>query len=432
MEHIDVSGMVNWRQDQMTNLIYNPRKDSKIFPVIFVTIWSVAQLAVFWFEWYRLLVFANVALLLFLILTNIYQKSAVAINWQLYISFLSIYAYFILASTWAPIPADANEQVLKVLAAALPAFFAGDFLARNYKINSIIYALCFVPLFYFLQSSYNLYFNGDVSIIGEFSIRSVGGAALTIMMPTCLAFYLVERKIFYLISFFLCLILIFVFQSRTGILVGFSVMFLTVYIFNKKLAYKSVLLVVPALAFLIVLFPDQLFSRLLSSDTDFNIGGTVLNELGVDRSLRVDFDRRLHTYMANRMFFDAPIFGGGYYALFQNNRYEFGIDVGAHGYPGTFAETGLIGMVLFANYLRLTWKSAKLYMLNRYDSFTNAGGVVMLIAFTGVLGVGFFHQLFESPFCALLAGILVGASSPIRKGMSPKDPVQLPASRMNI
>jgi hypothetical protein len=388
----------------MNHIFSNVKKRRELFPAIFFFVWAVAQLSVFWLDWFRILVFANIALFSASIIYGGFKGKFYKLNFSTYFLFLLVYIWIIISTMWSPVPGDAFDQAGKVIVSTIPAFAAAEILARRYSLSSILKGLYAFPIIFSFQIAYNIIYYGDPSIVDIYSIRSVAGNIFAVLCPVFFGLFLYKKNRIAMLFASISLFLIILLQSRTGILASIFGIFILSVIYNWRNTVKFSLFASPII-FALMLLPDYYsVSRFGSADTSFDVSANVLGDLAVDRSLRVDFDRRLHTFVAIEMFETSPFFGGGYYSIYLNNKYEFNVDVGAHGFIGSIAEIGLIGFSIFLLYL------FKLYKIYASRLFIDYDDRILIVAFLVMMLVGFFHQVFESVFFATLAGLISGRS----------------------
>lgn len=396
----------------------SPRNDSSPIPLLAALLLAVANLAVFWLELYKILVAANLGIALMLLAFEILMPSSRRRNWSVTLIFLALYGYVVLACSWAPVPSEAYENAGRTLAAALPAFFAGEYLARRYDLGKILTALCCMSLIFLPQLFFNAIQNEDPSLIGEFSVRTVLGTMFAVIVPISVGMYLKVKKWFFLFTGLISFAAVILLQSRAGILISPATTLFLIYIHNNKLGRNLLVFGgIPLILIASLTFSGDL-GRFTSIDTNVSVNKEIFAEFAIDRSLRVDFDRRLHTYMAGEMFSNSPFFGDGYFSMSQNNRFNFGINLTAHGYPGFLAELGLVGIMLFVLFLyfglRDFIRSAQTDPTGRMTISDRS----FLAGFAAILLAGFFHQQLESGFFALMAGILAGLGSPLKTRMN--------------
>ena len=385
-------------------------------PFLAVAALAIGHLAVFWFELYKILVFTSLGIFLILAGAEMVRPSNQRRNWAVFSTFMLIYAYIVLATRWAPIPEDALENAGRTLASALPAYFAGELLARRYNLDRILAASCVMPLIFFPQIIYNIYVYGDPALVGNFSIRTILGVIFAVVVPMSVGMYFSTRKIYYIFTAILFFMAVIIIQSRTGILIAPLTSVILIYSYDKKAARNLLSLGLLPLLFLFSLMNSDLLGRFANVDTDFSVDSNIFAEFSIDRSLRVDFDRRLHTYMAGKMFTESPIFGDGYSSMLQNNKFDFDIDLTAHGYPGYLAELGLMGALLFLFFLYYSLRDFVRLSRTRNSGTLAIADKTYLLGFAAILLAGFFHQQFESAFFGWSAGILSGlAAIPKRK-----------------
>lgn len=118
-------------------------------------------------------------------------------------------------------------------------------------------------------------------------------------------------------------------------------------------------------------------------------------------------------YVAGREFSINPFAGIGYMQLPETINREFGLTISVHGLiPGLVSEIGLLGGALvllsvLACFHGL-WRTAS-------SAGTSTERLVcshLVVSFVLLLFFGFFHQLVESPFFYLFAGLAFMKSVP--------------------
>lgn len=391
------------------NYNFTSRNRTGIFPLFFFLVWVISQLAVFWFGYYRILVFSNISLLLILVAANVVSKPCGKYRLGIYVSFILIYIWIFISCSWSPDPAASYEQAFNAAISAIPAFAAAEILARRYPLRTIFIGFSIFPILFGFQVIYNYFVFNDPAIYDIYSIRTIAGAIFSVLASLFFGLAIFERsKLNLFFAAISCAIIIFL-ESRAGTLaIGLGLLSL-IFLYSRKLFIKICLFSLPLFAVVMAMGGDVLTSRFSSADTDMSIGTSVLGDLAVDQSLRVDFDRRLHTFIAIEMLEANPVFGGGYLSIFLNNKYEFNIELSAHGFLGMFAEIGLIGFFLFMSFIYQIWKGMK---ANFYSStakwkFDYLDKILLVMVGLAIF-VGFFHQVFESSFFGIIMGLLAG------------------------
>lgn len=381
----------------------------EIFPLIFFAFWIGSQIVVFWFALFRIVPITHAILFALIYLIHFTNKVTIPPSLKLIGLYVAIYLLIIVSCYWAPEPPDSFDAALETLAAAMPAFFAGEYLARRYNLRSIFIGVHLIPVLVFPQFIYNYLIFDDFVIFDIYSMRTIIGTILAGVSPIVFGYYFVTKNKLSLLLAILCAVLVVVMQSRASI-ISVSISYLVIWMFfSPRIALFWTIIIAPFLLFSTVIVQSDYFERFSGESTNIDVSSNVLSELSVDRELRVDFDRRLHTFITFEMIQADPIFGAGYRAVYQNNKFEFGIDLPAHGYIGSFAEIGLAsGLILL-----LLWRQIFL-RCRQYLGFTIRSihdsplDYILILGFISVLFTGLFHQAFESPNFAFFTGLVIG------------------------
>lgn len=379
---------------------------------LFFSAIATAQLAVLWFEWYRILPATFILLTALLLCAQ--PMRHVRFDSQLSVLgvFITLYAYMVVSTAWAPNAQEAVVDVGRVLVAIVPPFLFGQTVGRRFSLASISFGLGLIPLPFAFQALYSAYAYGDSMLVGALSIRTILSGLCCLIAPIQLALYISTGKRIALIQLALLLVLALLIQSRSALLIVFPAVLAAAYFLSRRMFATSLITIfVVGAAALIVLPPSEIVERFSSANTNLDISESVLEEASKPAEGRVDFDRRLAAFVSLNLFLENPVLGGGYSSVLQVTRDQHHKDVVSHGFvPGTLGELGILGIVLILIFVRRSFRVFKRMTREQPESDT-----ILItgykVGFVALLAYGFFHQTLESAFFALFVGLFLGAAS---------------------
>lgn len=380
-------------------------------PVLCFGLLAVAQLAVFWFEAYRLLSIAFLLLTAALVFVQPRPGVTLSSGSQAFAGFVAVYAYMLLAIAWAPRPSDAAIEFARALAVSIPPFVFGWIVARRYSVPSIGLGFALLPVSFAFQAVYNFQAYGDAMQIDRFSLRTYLAGLICLSAPIVLARYLSYRRQIDLIFCLIALLLSLLIQSRSSLIIVLPALLYVVKEYNRR-AFNISLIAVVGVAIAAILFVASggAIGRFSPEATSLEITDAVLDELADRNEEGVDLERRAHAFIAGTLFLQNPIFGAGYSSVLQTFIDELDLEVSSHGFvPGTLGELGVLGLAIIMAFIWKCW--TLLHTLrSRMPREFSLVATGYTAGFGAVVAYGFFHQTFEWAYFPLLVGILVGAS----------------------
>ena len=322
--------------------------------------------------------------------------------------FLPVYLYLILSSSWSVIPDEAFRNAIYTLISVFPAFIFGFVLKRRYSLESIASGVVLFVVLVLLQAIYNYYQYSHFMIIDKAIMRTVVASIVILFTPIVLGIFLIKKNIIYLFGFIILLFLLLSSESRSSVLITIPAVFIVLYLYNRMLAIKSVLVFSGILLAAIFIFNLKLPERFIH--TNVNVSASVIDDLTNSTSEHADIARRLITYVSLQLFKEKPVFGAGYSSVWQTNLKKYGQNFSAHGLvPGTLSEIGILGMSLF---LLIIFRV--IYIYRKLIQNNNKSSIFLIksffIGFISLCGFGLFHQLLETVYFALIVGIFMGFS----------------------
>ncbi len=322
--------------------------------------------------------------------------------------FLPVYLYLILSSSWSVIPDEAFRNAIYTLISVLPAFIFGFVLKQRYSLESIASGVVLFVMLVLLQAIYNYYHYSHFMIIDKAIMRTVVASIVILFTPIVLGSFLIKKNIIYLSGFVVLLFLLFTSESRSSVLIAIPAVFFVLYLYNRMLAIKSVLVFGCIFLAAVFIFNLKLPERFIH--TNVNVSASVIDELTKPASEHADIARRLITYVSLQLFKEKPVLGAGYSSVWQTNLKKYGQNFSAHGLvPGTLSEIGILGMSLFLLIIfRVIYIFRKLIQNNKKSSIFLIKS--FFIGFVSLCGFGLFHQLLETVYFALIVGIFMGFS----------------------
>ncbi len=322
--------------------------------------------------------------------------------------FLPVYLYLILSSSWSVIPDEAFRNAIYTLISVLPAFIFGFVLKRRYSLESIASGFVLFVMLVLLQAIYNYYHYSHFMIIDKAIMRTVVASIVILFSPIVLGMFLIKKNIIYLSGFIVLLFLLLSSESRSSVLITIPAVFIVLYLYNRMLAIKSVLVFSGIFLAAVFIFNLKLPERFIH--TNVNVSASVIDDLTNSTSERADIARRLITYVSLQLFKEKPVLGAGYSSVWQTNLKKYGQNFSAHGLvPGTLSEIGILGMSLF---LLIIFRV--IYIFRKLIQNNNKSSIFLIksffIGFVSLCGFGLFHQLLETVYFALIVGIFMGFS----------------------
>ena len=322
--------------------------------------------------------------------------------------FLPVYLYLILSSSWSVIPDEAFRNAIYTLISVLPAFIFGFVLKRRYSLESIASGVVLFVMLVLLQAIYNYYHYSHFMIIDKAIMRTVVASIVILFSPIVLGMFLIKKNIIYLSGFIVLLFLLLSSESRSSVLITIPAVFIVLYLYNRMLAIKSVLVFSGIFLAAIFIFNLKLPERFIH--TNVNVSASVIDDLTNSTSEHADIARRLITYVSLQLFKEKPVLGAGYSSVWQTNLKKYGQNFSAHGLvPGTLSEIGILGMSLF---LLIIFRV--IYIFRKLIQNNNKSSIFLIksffIGFISLCGFGLFHQLLETVYFALIVGIFMGFS----------------------
>lgn len=394
----------------MSQFCIRTSEKSKWLLNLCLSIIFAGQIIALWLDWYRIFIASFIAAMGVLLVIHPKPRLSTGPSEKAFLSLLSVYLYMAASTLWSPITLDAVVEVAYALAATMPALLFGYLLGRRFYLHQIASSIKLGLLFFCAQIIVSGTLFGNLMLINDFNMRSVLSGFLSWTFPLLLAVYSSSKKLKDLVFVIICTTVVVISSSRALLL---TVLLGTIYwLYKSKLKAFAILIfsISFVLALIFVNYFNTFVGRFSSNHTDFDISQNVLNDFQNPTKESVDIHRRLAAYISLEKFTDNPIIGGGYSSVFQTNRDEFNIDLAAHGFiPGTLGELGFIGFVIIGififnmlSHLKFLFVSAPPY----YKTFVRGYSV----SFLCLLAFGLFHQILESPYFTLLAGILLGTS----------------------
>lgn len=322
--------------------------------------------------------------------------------------FLPVYLYLILSSSWSVIPDEAFRNAIYTLISVLPAFIFGFVLKRRYSLESIASGVVLFVMLVLLQAIYNYYHYSHFMIIDKAIMRTVVASIVILFSPIVLGMFLIKKNIIYLSGFIVLLFLLLSSESRSSVLITIPAVFIVLYLYNRMLAIKSVLVFSGIFLAAVFIFNLKLPERFIH--TNVNVSASVIDDLTNSTSEHADIARRLITYVSLQLFKEKPVLGAGYSSVWQTNLKKYGQNFSAHGLvPGTLSEIGILGMSLF---LLIIFRV--IYIFRKLIQNNNKSSIFLIksffIGFISLCGFGLFHQLLETVYFALIVGIFMGFS----------------------
>ncbi len=322
--------------------------------------------------------------------------------------FLPVYLYLILSSSWSVIPDEAFRNAIYTLISVLPAFIFGFVLKRRYSLESIASGVVLFVMLVLLQAIYNYYHYSHFMIIDKAIMRTVVASIVILFSPIVLGMFLIKKNIIYLSGFIVLLFLLLSSESRSSVLITIPAVFIVLYLYNRMLALKSVLVFSGIFLAAVFIFNLKLPERFIH--TNVNVSASVIDDLTKSASEHADIARRLITYVSLQLFKEKPVLGAGYSSVWQTNLKKYGQNFSAHGLvPGTLSEIGILGMSLF---LLIIFRV--IYIFRKLIQNNNKSSIFLIksffIGFISLCGFGLFHQLLETVYFALIVGIFMGFS----------------------
>lgn len=317
------------------------------------------------------------------------------------------YAYLALTIIWAYSPA----RTLYYLAGDLlmpTAFVLGLIWAQNTDKEDLGLYFEAMVLANLVVIGYSLLSVGDVIDEAYYAIRSWYGFAFATAIPFLVWRSSIRRSVVARVLLLLCVGLLAVLGSRTGLLALPLLMlgsFLVVWRVSPRrtLAWFGGFLIASSVTLSIAIqvpsveatFKEAL-SRFSSQNLSLDISSNVEEELSSQEA--VDIDRRLQAFTALQSFVESPVLGRGYMSTAAKTEDLYGREISAHGLPFTLlGETGLVGTVLFLLVLRSYFR--RLLQLKRLAATPAERGyyLITLLTMGGMLFFGMTQQLHQNP-----------------------------------
>lgn len=383
-------------------------RKNQVVPIFILGAIGLSNIAVFWFDLYKIYIITNIACLLLLFILNLRKKIPLKFDKSLLLPFI-LYIYIYISTYWAIHPPEASEIFLYSALSSAPALLAGIYLTKNYSFIQCLRVIILFALPFFGQIIFNIYKGDDPVLVGDNSFRTILGVILCFVTPLSWAMYFHKREINSLFVSILLTVLSISIGSRSSVVLAIPASLIVYFVWNRTNAIRLLILSFLPVVFIFTFANPESLNRFSSQYTNFDVGSSVIQEFSVDKTLRVDFERRLHTFVASEMFEENAIFGGGYSSIGQYNSDNFGIFLVSHGIiPGFSAECGIFGLLLFFMFAFNAIDIRKLIDRNSIPRSEFLLYQSITISYCSLVSVGFFHQLIESPFFMLCMGLNMG------------------------
>ena len=395
------------------------RHPSVSVPVVSFIIFSAANLSALWFGVYKILpvtltLMSLLLLAMFRPVAPVSLKSIAPVGFSL----LAVYLYSGLSTIWTPDPELALRDFIFSLLAIVPALLFGYFLGSRFTIQEICIAFGAVPVVYLIHGVFNEASTGDAMLVNEFSVRSLLGSLLCLIVPLLLGAYLQRPRVVVGFTFLVALILTLSIQSRGAYLIVGPAVFFVAYQYGRRAFTAAVIAGVFFTLFIVAVNPERFLERFSAENTSLDISEEVLNDAAKQSEAAVDFDRRFAAFTSALLFQEHPLRGGGYSSVLQITERDYGRGIASHGFiPGTAGELGLIGLSVIALFFYRLYLLRKNSVLKtcRKQSIVSTGfwsGLAALSLY------GLFHQTFESAVFGVAVGIAFGSSAAVIGGRS--------------